>query len=92
MAMRARDRGIKLFGGTLTPFENETFMLGAYAPEGEAKRIAVDDWIGSAGAFDAAIDFDKGLRDPDHGPGCCRYTTTAIICLPGMPATTGWAI
>ena len=45
MATRARDRGIKLFGGTLTPFENETFMLGAYTLEGEAKRNAVNDWI-----------------------------------------------
>jgi lysophospholipase L1-like esterase len=66
MAMRARDRGIKLFGGTLTPFENETFMLGAYTPQGEAKRIAVNEWIRNAGAFHAVIDFDKGLRDPDH--------------------------
>ncbi len=66
MATRARDRGIKLFGGTLTPFENETFMLGAYTPEGEAKRLAVNEWIRNSGAFDAVIDFDKGLRDPDH--------------------------
>ena len=68
MAMRARDRGIKLFAGTLTPFENETFMLGAYTPEGEAKRLAVNDWIRTSGAFDAVIDFDAGLRDPAH-PG-----------------------
>jgi lysophospholipase L1-like esterase len=66
MALRAKDRGIKLFGGTLTPFENETFMLGAYTPEGEAKRNAVNQWIRGAGAFDAVIDFDRGLRDPDH--------------------------
>jgi lysophospholipase L1-like esterase len=66
MAMRARDRGIKLFGGTLTPFENETFMLGAFTPEGEAKRVAVNEWIRNGGAFDAVIDFDKGLRDPEH--------------------------
>ncbi len=66
MAMRARDGGIKLFGGTLTPFENETFMLGAYTPEGEAKRIAVNEWIRNSGAFHAVIDFDQGLRDPDH--------------------------
>lgn len=68
MALRARDRGIKIFGGTLTPFENETFLPGAYTAEGEAKRNAVNDWIRSAGAFDAVIDFDKGLRDPDHWP------------------------
>ena len=66
MALRARDRGIKLFGGTLTPFENETFMLGAWTPEGEGKRLAVNEWIRGAGAFDAVIDFDRELRDPSH--------------------------
>jgi len=66
MAMRARARGIKIFGGTLTPFENETFMRGAYTPEGEAKRVAVNEWIRSGGAFDAVIDFDQALRDPEH--------------------------
>ena len=66
MAMRARARGIKTFGGTLTPFENETFMPGAYTHEGEAKRVAVNEWIRSGGAFDAVIDFDQALRDPEH--------------------------
>ncbi|MFT6582613.1 MAG: lysophospholipase L1-like esterase [Alphaproteobacteria bacterium] len=66
MTMRARDHGVKIIGGTLTPFENETFMRGAFTPEGEAKRIAVNEWIRKSGAFDAVIDFDEGLRDPDH--------------------------
>src|SRR6266853_449124 len=66
MAMRARARGIKIFGGTLTPFENETFLRGAYTPEGEAKRAAVNEWIRTGGAFDAVIDFDQALRDPEH--------------------------
>jgi len=66
IAMRARARGIKIFGGTLTPFENETFMRGAYTPEGEAKRVAVNEWIRSGGAFDAVIDFDQALRDPEQ--------------------------
>ena len=66
MAVRAHARGIKLFGGTLTPFENETFMLGAWSPAKEAKRLAVNEWIRAAGASDAVIDFDKFLRDPDH--------------------------
>lgn len=67
-APSGRDRGIKIFGGTLTPFENETFLRGAYTPEGEAKRNAVNEWIRTSGAFHAVIDFDEGLRDPDHWP------------------------
>jgi lysophospholipase L1-like esterase len=66
MAMRARNRGIKIYGGTLTPFENETFLRGAFTEEGEAKRVAVNAWIRTGGAFDAVIDFDKELLDPEH--------------------------
>jgi lysophospholipase L1-like esterase len=66
MAARARARGIRIYGGTLTPFENETFFRGAYTAAGEAKRQAVNAWIREAGAFDAVIDFDVALRDPAH--------------------------
>lgn len=66
MALRARTAGVKIFGGTLTPFENETFLRGAYTLEKDAKRNAVNDWIRSSEAFDAVIDFDAALRDPAH--------------------------
>src|SRR5262249_45300283 len=66
MALRARTRGIRIFGGTLTPFENETFLVGAWTPAREAVRQSVNAWIRDAGAFDAVIDFDKGVRDPNH--------------------------
>jgi lysophospholipase L1-like esterase len=66
MAVRAHSRGIRIFGGTLTPFENETFLVGAWTPAREAVRQAVNAWIRDAGAFDAVIDFDKGVRDPEH--------------------------
>lgn len=66
LALRARARGIKFFGGTLPPFENETFFPGAWTPEGEAKRQTVNTWIRTGGAFDAVIDFEAGVRDPDH--------------------------
>ncbi len=66
MALRARDRGIKLFIGTLTPFENETFMMGAWTPEKEAVRVALNGMIRASRDFDALIDFDLGLRDPEH--------------------------
>jgi lysophospholipase L1-like esterase len=64
---RARERGLKIYGGTLTPFEG--FALpGYYTAEGEAKRQAVNQWIRTSGAFDAVIDFDKAIRDPAN-PG-----------------------
>ena len=66
MAQRARTRGIRIFGGTLPPFENETFMLGAWSPEKERVRLGINEWIRSSGAFHAVIDFDEALRDPSH--------------------------
>ncbi len=45
MAIRAQARGIKIFGGTLMPFENETFLVGAWTPAREAVRQAVNAWI-----------------------------------------------
>ena len=66
LAVRAQARGLKIFGGTLLTFENETFNPGFYTPEGEAKRQAVNDWIRKGGAFDGVVDFEAALRDPNH--------------------------
>jgi lysophospholipase L1-like esterase len=66
MALRAHARGIKIIGGTLMPFENETFLVGAWTPAREAVRQAVNAWVRDGGAFDAVIDFDRGVRDPEH--------------------------
>ena len=66
LAVRARTRGIKIFGATLTPYENETFLVGAWTPVREGKRQAVNTWIRDGGAFDAVVDFDRALRDPAH--------------------------
>jgi lysophospholipase L1-like esterase len=66
LAVRARTHGVAIFGATLTPFENETFLPGAWTPERERRRQAVNEWIREGGAFDAVVDFDKALRDPDH--------------------------
>jgi lysophospholipase L1-like esterase len=59
---RAHALGIAIYGGTLTPFGG--FVLSA--PEKEAKRQAVNEWIRTSGAFDAVIDFDAVLRDPSE--------------------------
>jgi lysophospholipase L1-like esterase len=66
MAVRAQSAGIKIVGATLTPFGNETYMAGAWNPQREEVRRAVNGWIRDGGAFDAVADFDQALRDPEH--------------------------
>ncbi|MFK4597050.1 SGNH/GDSL hydrolase family protein [Streptomyces pristinaespiralis] len=59
---RAHERGLKVHGGTILPFKNDTF--GFYSPRNEAARQAVNHWIRTSGEYDGVIDFDKALRDP----------------------------
>jgi len=59
---RAHEHGLKIFGGTLTPFEGARYAT----PEGEAKRQAVNAWIRTGGAFDGVIDFERAVQDPAH--------------------------
>jgi lysophospholipase L1-like esterase len=66
LAVRGQARGIKVIGGTLTPFENETFLPGALSPRREGVRQAVNEWLRTADVFDGIVDFDRALRDPDH--------------------------
>ncbi len=65
MIERAHERGLKIFGATLTPFAGTAFP-GYYTPEKDAKRKKINEWIRTSKAFDGVIDFDKAVRDPDH--------------------------
>src|SRR3989454_8245775 len=65
-AVRGQARGIRVIAATLTPYENETFLPGAWNPKREAIRQAVNDWLRKTDVFDAIADFDRALRDPDH--------------------------
>ena len=60
MIDRARQRGLKIYGATLTPYEGAAY----FSPEGEAKRQALNQWIRTSGAYDGVIDFDMVVRDP----------------------------
>jgi lysophospholipase L1-like esterase len=60
LIQRARARGLKIYGATLTPYEGAAY----FTPEGEAKRQALNEWIRTSKAYDAVIDFDKVTRDP----------------------------
>ena len=59
---RAHTHGIKVFGGTITPFMGSFYA----APDCESDRLKINDWIRTSGAFDGVIDFDKAVRDPAH--------------------------
>ncbi|PKS11993.1 hypothetical protein jhhlp_001289 [Lomentospora prolificans] len=55
---------IAVFGATITP------IIGAQSvyndPAMEATRQRVNEWIRTSGRFDAVIDFDEAVRDPEN--------------------------
>jgi lysophospholipase L1-like esterase len=57
---RAHARGLRIYGGTLTPFEGFFFSSAGK----EAMRRAVNNWIRTSREYDAVIDFDALVRDP----------------------------
>ena len=65
---RAHAKGLKIYGCTLTPVQG--FLVPGtpfpvFTIANEAKRQAVNAWIRTSGEYDAVIDFDRVLRDPD---------------------------
>jgi lysophospholipase L1-like esterase len=62
LILQAHLQGLRIFGGTLLPFEGSGYADAA----GEAKREAVNDWIRNRSGFDGIIDFDRATRDPTH--------------------------
>lgn len=61
---RARARGIRVIGATLLPYGGSAY----YHPtaDNEADRQALNAWIRTPGNFDAVLDFDRLMRDPEH--------------------------
>jgi len=57
---RAHERGLVIFGATLTPIGG----LRGIGSDHHAKRDALNAWIRTSGAYDGVIDFDKATRDP----------------------------
>lgn len=57
---RAHARGIKVYGGLLTPYQG----AGYASPAGEQVRQALNNWIRTGGAFDGVIDFATPTADP----------------------------
>jgi len=61
MIAQAHAKGIKVYGGTITPFKKSFY----YKDYRETARNTINQWIRTSGHFDAVIDFDKVLSDPN---------------------------
>ena len=61
MIVDAHAQGIKVYGATIMPFK-KSFYDAEYR---QTARNTVNDWIRNSGNFDAVIDFDKAMRDPN---------------------------
>jgi lysophospholipase L1-like esterase len=71
LIVRAKSRGVRIVGATLTPFEGALTMPGSpianyYSPAKDALRQRINAWIRSSGEFDAVLDFDAVVRDPQN--------------------------
>jgi lysophospholipase L1-like esterase len=65
---RAHANKVKVYGCTLTPVEGFLLPgtpLAVFSPAREAKRQALNAWIRTSGEYDAVLDFDSVLRDPN---------------------------
>ena len=59
---QAKAQHMKVFLGTLTPYQGSFYFDEA----GEAKRQAVNAFVRSAAGVDGVIDFDKAIQDPSN--------------------------
>jgi lysophospholipase L1-like esterase len=64
MILRAHAHGLRIYGATITPYSGSTYYHPG--PMSEADRQQVNRWIRAERHFDAVIDFDSIVRDPDH--------------------------
>ncbi|EAU90819.1 lipolytic enzyme [Coprinopsis cinerea okayama7 len=63
MVERLHTSGIPVIGATITPMSGPGQGYGH--PTREATRQRVNRWIRTSGVFDAVIDFDRVVRDPE---------------------------
>lgn len=59
---RAHDEGLKVIGATILPYKGAAY----YTEAGDAVRNQINEWMRTSGAFDAVIDFDALMRDPNN--------------------------
>ena len=67
LAARARASGLRIVGATLPPFEGalqDTPLRNYHDPHKDHVRQQINDWMRDSGTFDAVVDVDALLRDP----------------------------
>ena len=62
MIERAHEHGIRIYGSPLMPFEGAPY----YSDHGNETRQTVNQWIRTSKAFDAVIDFESVVKDPQQ--------------------------
>lgn len=62
LTAQAHMHGIRVMGATILPWEG----VWTFSPAAEAIRLKVNQWIRTGHAFDAVVDFDAIIRDPEH--------------------------
>jgi lysophospholipase L1-like esterase len=81
---RAHAKGIKVFGATLLPIQNSR----KDTPANEATRQAVNKWIREAHGFDAVLDFERVVQDPQNPMRIRQDLTTDYV----HPNTEGYRL
>jgi lysophospholipase L1-like esterase len=81
---RAHARGIKVMGATLLPIQHSR----KETPANEATRQAVNRWIREERRFDAVLDFEKVVQDPQNPLSIRRDLTMDYV----HPNTEGYRL
>lgn len=67
MVQRVHTFGIPMFGATITPFGAPNNTIQPYSSAlRDQYRVMLNDFIKNSGTFDAVIDFDALIRDPNN--------------------------
>jgi lysophospholipase L1-like esterase len=69
LAARAHAHGVKVVGGTITPFAGAGSDRAPYfSPAKDQVRLAVNEWIRTTHDLDGFIDFDAAVKAPGESP------------------------
>jgi lysophospholipase L1-like esterase len=62
IAAQVHAKGLTIYCGTVLPFKG----FSAWTAGGEAKRVAINQWIKNGGSFDGVVDFAAAVADPSN--------------------------